>query len=64
MTDEQYSCLIEQFNKITEEIFAFDNLVEDCLDDRKKYLEFDDLFEEVVSQLGNMADLLDLDVEL
>lgn len=64
MTDEQYSCLAEQFNKILAEMEAFDNLVEENLEDRHKYLTFNNMLCGILGKLGNLADFIDLDVEI
>lgn len=64
MTEEQYSCLIEQFNKAVAEISAFDNLVENCLEDRHKYLTFNNMLCGILGEMGNLADFIDLDIEI
>jgi hypothetical protein len=64
MTDQEYQEMAEQFNKVVAEISAFDNLVEDCLDDRHKYLTFNNMLCGILGEMGNLADFLDLDCEI
>jgi hypothetical protein len=64
MKDEQYSCLEKQFNKILEEMEAFDNLVEENLENRHKYLTFNNMLCGILGEMGNLADFLDLDSEI
>jgi hypothetical protein len=64
MTDQEYQEMAEQFNKVVAEISAFDNLVEDCLDDRHKYLTFNNMLCGILGEMGNLADFLDLDSEI
>jgi hypothetical protein len=64
MKDNHYSCLEKQFNKILAEMETFDNLVEESLEDRHKYLTFNNMLCGILGELGNLADFIDLDVEI
>lgn len=64
MTNKEYQEITGRFNRIVAEISAFDNLVENCLDDRQTYLDFNDRVVELLGEMGNIAELLDLDTEI
>lgn len=64
MTDQEYQEMTEQFNKVVAEISAFDNLVEENLEDRHKYLTFNNMLCGILGEMGNLADFLDLDSEI